>query len=349
MKNIVYFVVLVVFFFVIGCENPTEPNKPPTCIIKYPSSNVIIDNGDYIEIYVEAEDEDGEIDEVRFYINGIGVSSDSEFPYTYKWRFEPGEYVIKAVAIDNEGAKGIDSILVYVCLHTEYDGIPSGYYTDHFIDYFDDNKNGWPISNSDSVTSEIVNGAYKMDNKNDEYAYIFYLDCLQGINDSDNFEIEVKLGVSDKGLYEDYWFAFVWGLDTVNVRYNEALFYYEYNFIYTNNLLIFNYDGTNYNIWYDQEDLFSIMNDVGYYNMLTIRKFNNTYHFFLNEYYLGEHDYIPLYGDICGFVVGEHSCLYVDYIKIYKIKQPGRDLSKTLYKYSSNYSKFKTISKDMLK
>jgi len=339
MKNLVYFIVLVVFFL-IGCENPAESNKPPTCIIKYPSSNVIIDNGDYITIQVEAEDEDGEIDEVRFYINDIGVSSDSEFPYNYDWYFEPGEFVVKAIAIDNEGERDVDSILAYVCLHTEYNGIPPDYYTDHFIDYFDDNKNGWVILNDDNLTTEIVNGAYKINNENDDGAYIFSIDALLGINNDDNYEIEVQLGVSDKNTNTDYICSFVWDFDSENMKYNEIVFHYKYSYGYINNFGIFNYDGSTYNSWFWQEYFIYYMKDVGTYNILTIRKYKDNYYFFLNGSYLCEHISNDFYGSECGFVVYENTCLYIDYLKIYKIRKPGEVLPKISYKNSSSYSVF---------
>lgn len=109
---------LIVAFGVIGCDKPTESkNEPPTCEVISPLNNAKIQPGAIVTIYVEAEDEDGDIKEVRFYINGIGVSSTSSFPYTYEWDTSEktaGNYMIKVIAKDDDNDTAEDEITVTI-------------------------------------------------------------------------------------------------------------------------------------------------------------------------------------------------------------------------------------------
>ena len=57
-------------------------NIAPTCIITTPSNNAEIEKGTTVTISADVEDEDGNLSEVRFYIDNAGVSSSSSFPYS---------------------------------------------------------------------------------------------------------------------------------------------------------------------------------------------------------------------------------------------------------------------------
>lgn len=108
-KNLVF---ITLFFFSISCQ---KENIPPTCDIISPSNGTEYDVGDEITISVEAEDEDGSISEVRFYINDIVVSSASSFPYNYDWNTsdeDEGIMKIKVTAKDDQGATAKDQISI---------------------------------------------------------------------------------------------------------------------------------------------------------------------------------------------------------------------------------------------
>ncbi len=101
-------------FFMPGCEFITE-NQPPTLEILSPSNGSEFNAGDEIVISAEANDPDGTIDEVRFYINDVGVSSAASFPYNYTWNSsgeEEGVQSVKVTAIDNDGASVSEEIVV---------------------------------------------------------------------------------------------------------------------------------------------------------------------------------------------------------------------------------------------
>ncbi|ALO16598.1 Chitodextrinase precursor [Salinivirga cyanobacteriivorans] len=82
-------------------EEPT--NSAPTCTITSPEDGAEFTQGETITIAVEAEDEDNNLEEVRFYVNDVGIGSASSFPYNFDWdtnEEEPGSFTIKAEAID---------------------------------------------------------------------------------------------------------------------------------------------------------------------------------------------------------------------------------------------------------
>lgn len=109
--------IIVIGFF--SCEKSTDPemNKPPTCEIISPLDNSEIEKGTIITIAVVAEDEDGDIDEVRFYIDEIGVYSKSLFPYNYEWNTSDetvGIHTLRAVARDDEKEESNDEITLTI-------------------------------------------------------------------------------------------------------------------------------------------------------------------------------------------------------------------------------------------
>ena len=117
-----------------SCEDntPTEPeNKVPVCEIIIPNEGDTIQLGETVIISVEANDTDGSIIEVRFYINEIGMSSTSVFPFKYEWiteNEESGSYNIKTIAKDSDGSSTTAEITVLLINYLEgetlvdYDG-----------------------------------------------------------------------------------------------------------------------------------------------------------------------------------------------------------------------------------
>jgi len=90
-------------------DKTTEPtNKVPTCTISSPADNAAFTIGNNITVNVTADDEDGNVFEVRFYFDGTQVGSDQSSPYSYTistGSYTAGTHTIKAIAKDNEGAE----------------------------------------------------------------------------------------------------------------------------------------------------------------------------------------------------------------------------------------------------
>ena len=113
------FGILITISFILipfGCDKPEESeNKAPTCSITSPDNDEEIEQGTTVTISVDADDSDGNVTEVSFYIDGSGIGSSSSFPYNYDWNTsgeETGSHTIKAIAKDNDGSSTSDEIAV---------------------------------------------------------------------------------------------------------------------------------------------------------------------------------------------------------------------------------------------
>jgi uncharacterized protein (TIGR02145 family) len=97
---------LILLAFLFSFSNCKKENQLPSCTITYPNNGDEFEQGDTISISVEANDNDGLIAEVNFYIDDIGTFSSSSFPYGYSWNTLDetiGNHIIKVIAKDNEG------------------------------------------------------------------------------------------------------------------------------------------------------------------------------------------------------------------------------------------------------
>jgi len=98
-------------------EHNCDTNSAPLCSITYPNNGDIFYPNNIISIEVNAEDTDGAISEVRFFINGIGINSMSQPPFIYNWDtqdLEFGEYTLQAIAQDNKGNITSDEISIEI-------------------------------------------------------------------------------------------------------------------------------------------------------------------------------------------------------------------------------------------
>ena len=85
-----------------------KPNIGPVVTFLRPDAKTIFVSPDRVEVEVDAQDTDGTIDHVNLFINGSLIRKESYFPYLWIWdpqlrNLQPGSYILKAVATDNEG------------------------------------------------------------------------------------------------------------------------------------------------------------------------------------------------------------------------------------------------------
>ncbi|WP_440589693.1 glycosyl hydrolase family 18 protein [Pseudoalteromonas pernae] len=90
------------WFLMGSCDNAV--NLTPSVTELSPSEGQIFAAGDSVVIAAEAQDEDGQIAEVHFFINDELLVSDASAPYSTNWQAVAGNVVIKAVAYDDQGA-----------------------------------------------------------------------------------------------------------------------------------------------------------------------------------------------------------------------------------------------------
>ena len=116
-KIILSTIVSVCFLLNLGCEK-NEENEHPTVRFLQPDSNLVIDKDTLISFVVEPFDKDGTIDKVEFLLNETVVKTISEPPYSFDWNIETekniGNNKIKAIAYDNNGAKGEEGIMIEI-------------------------------------------------------------------------------------------------------------------------------------------------------------------------------------------------------------------------------------------
>ena len=87
-------------------------NEAPTVTVSNPANAI---TGDFVTINATAQDTDGSISSVEFFVNNISIGSDATSPYSIQYKTIKGKHKIKAIATDNLGLKGTskeDSILV---------------------------------------------------------------------------------------------------------------------------------------------------------------------------------------------------------------------------------------------
>ena len=83
-------------------------SSAPDCTFLSPEDGSEYQRGENIVVYVEADD-DGTINEVRLYLDGIGIASFLEFPFNYTLEtteMEVGTHSLKAEVFDNYGKEG---------------------------------------------------------------------------------------------------------------------------------------------------------------------------------------------------------------------------------------------------
>lgn len=142
------------FSSLISCE---EENQPPTCEIKLEDSKTEYFIGEKVPIEINSNDVDGEIEELRLYINDIGIKSNTTSDLEFLWdtkNEEEGIVNIKAIVKDNRDEMADAEIQVELIRAPEISTV--SFYADHTIA-----KIGESIQFTDKSTNEPT--AWKWD------------------------------------------------------------------------------------------------------------------------------------------------------------------------------------------
>ncbi len=78
-------------------------NQIPIVTITTPKNAI---SGDVVTFTSTAEDKDGSVTQVEFFVDNISIGFDASAPYTIQWTTTTGEHQVKAIATDNRGFKG---------------------------------------------------------------------------------------------------------------------------------------------------------------------------------------------------------------------------------------------------
>lgn len=169
---------------------------------------------------------------------------------------------------------------------------------------FDNNNNNWDISNSDEAVSSIKKGKYNADIKSG----IYWLDrlVLLDINEDKDwvFESEMVKNSGESG------YGLTWGGNNGGSRYN---FFIYSDLSYTIN----KWKDYNVSSFVASEQSSAIKPD-GKTNKLSIKKTGYYIKFYVNDQYLTQIEYEPLFGKYFGFYANSGSLnISVDNIKVY--------------------------------
>ena len=105
---------------------PLPVNSEPTINVLEPISGASYNAPASITIKADAADSDGTVAKVEFYNGTVKLGEVTDAPYEYVWsNVAAGQYVIKAVAIDNEGATATSGT-VNVTVNQVSGGVSSG-------------------------------------------------------------------------------------------------------------------------------------------------------------------------------------------------------------------------------
>jgi hypothetical protein len=123
---------------------------------------------------------------------------------------------------------------------------------------------------------------------------------------SENFDIEVYLKINQDDSVNGV--GILWGIDILT----KEFFYYNYTQYENNVWFIY---GSTYEVW--SPGGWNTGGIYGGYNKLTVRKYQNTYYFFMNEKFLGVKPFERFYGEYFGFYIGARAEMEVEEYGIY--------------------------------
>ncbi len=130
-KPIVLVALLLLMAFY-SCKKEQPQNKLPTCYIINPANGDGIEQGITITISAFADDDDGSITEVCFFIDEYEIGTSNSYPYKCNYNttnLELGSHTIKVIAKDNSSSSNSNTIEIIIIegdsntgTVTDYDG-----------------------------------------------------------------------------------------------------------------------------------------------------------------------------------------------------------------------------------
>ena len=113
MRKTVLIILVILLFLSCSSDKKTNPDtEQPTVIITYPPNNSLFTSGTTINIVAEAEDNE-EVNNVKFYIDGLNIYEDISEPYMYNWDTIDitGSHTIYAKAVDTSDNNTISDVI----------------------------------------------------------------------------------------------------------------------------------------------------------------------------------------------------------------------------------------------
>ncbi len=158
-------------------------------------------------------------------------------------------------------------------------------------------------------------GLYRLSRGGSAYSpsEISFSKAINNISDTD-FEIEYKLKEISSGdgrFSEDYVAGFIWGKsflsDTAYYFFKE--YYSKVDYKYQHFISIGKVENNESTVWFKVR-----VSSFQIFKKFTIRKMHNRYYFFIDEEFIGEHEFMTFFGNTIkiGFTVGQDTDFYID-------------------------------------
>ncbi len=112
--NLMFTIVVIALLLNSSCKKE-DPNQLPVCRITAPVDGQEVNNEDIVTIKVEADDSDGDIATVQFFVDGNLIGMSNTHPFELNWNNiseSIGNHTIKVVCVDNNEARVSDEITV---------------------------------------------------------------------------------------------------------------------------------------------------------------------------------------------------------------------------------------------
>jgi len=158
-------IILLIGILIVSCSEDKKTNpdtESPTVMITYPPNNAEITSGTIVNIVAGADDNE-EVENVKFYINGVNSYEDSTEPYGYSWNTTDliGPHTIYAKAVDTSDNSETSDVITVTII--EANGNPPN-----------QPSNPYPSDNATSVSTNTDLSWTCTDPDGDPLTYVVY-------------------------------------------------------------------------------------------------------------------------------------------------------------------------------
>ena len=207
LKLLITLITLTILVFQSCKKDDENTNQSPTCKITSPTNGLEIAKGKIVTISVEANDNDGNIIGVRFFVNGIEKSSTPDPPYNYEWHTDSeslGDHLLTATSIDNGGDSSSDEITVEIIQagNSDFNADQTSGVVPLLVNFTDSSSNNptsWQWDFGDGSSSDEQNPSHTY---NEIGTYTVTLITSNGFN-ADTISKADLLSASNTGVFTD--------------------------------------------------------------------------------------------------------------------------------------------------
>lgn len=165
----------------------------PSVLITNPSPQSFLDSGSIVNVEATANDIDGSIQRVEFYLDEVLMHTDISAPYAWQWNtsgLATGSYELRAQAVDNEDNSAEHSIEIYL-LAPPQEGFESGTFA--LFPWTNNSAHPWSVQNAQFLSG---NYAAQSGNISDNQSTSLSLELEFSVSDNIAFAIKVSSEMS---------------------------------------------------------------------------------------------------------------------------------------------------------